>query len=144
MSAWLSSPGQTSHMGAGNNPEQSRLRCGPSDEAPPMRVNTTDQHPAALDRITLIANEIASAHPRGDALVREVFALSHQLIMAEGSPKPIESAPRRSERKLLLYCPDQGGWQVGEWTGERWVLTWTWDFLTPTHWTEAPGLPGEP
>ena len=95
-----------------------------------------------LDRITSIANEVAKAHPCGGALVKELIALSHQLLNADRTTQPIASAPRETGRKLLLYCPKQGGWQVGEWSGERWILTWTWDFLTPTHWTEAPSHPG--
>jgi hypothetical protein len=108
-----------------------------------MLLDNAVDRPAALDRITSIANEVAKALPHGDALVRELIDLSHQLLKATTTPEPIESAPRESGRKLLLYCPEQGGWQVGEWTGERWTLTWTWDFLTPTHWTEAPGKPSE-
>jgi hypothetical protein len=108
-----------------------------------MLLDTTLLGPAALDRITSIANEIAKVHPEGAALVKELFAVSHQLLKAETVAQPIETAPREPGRKLLLYCPEQGGWQGGEWTGERWTLTWTWDFLTPTHWTEAPGKPSE-
>jgi hypothetical protein len=107
-----------------------------------MRVDSTFERPNAVERITSIANEVANAHPHGNALVKELIGLAHELLEAERTPQPIETAPRESGRKLLLYCPEQGGWQVGEWTGERWTLTWTWDFLTPTHWTEAPGKPG--
>jgi hypothetical protein len=55
-------------------------------------------------------------------------------------PRAISSAPRddRRERSILLYCPDQGGWQAGVWFDGRWT-----DFATmtvelePTYWTEA-------
>jgi hypothetical protein len=101
-------------------------------------LDTIEQHPAALDRITSIANQVANAVPGGDALVKELIALSQEVLRAGQAPQPVETAPRDAGRKLLLYCPEQGGWQVGEWTGERWALTWTWDLLTPTHWIQAP------
>ena len=59
-------------------------------------------------------------------------------------PAPISAAPRERERTLLLYCPEQGGWQTGEWIPERecWVSTGAIDeFLEPTHWTEVPPEP---
>ena len=51
--------------------------------------------------------------------------------------------PRIAERTLLLYCPEQGGWQTGEWLHERqcWVSTAAIDeVLEPTMWTEAPDV----
>jgi hypothetical protein len=47
---------------------------------------------------------------------------------------------RLRERTLLLYCPEQGGWQKGEWC--RWVSTADIEtVLEPTHWTEVPPEP---
>ena len=44
-------------------------------------------------------------------------------------PRTITSAPRhgRRERALLLFCPEQGGWQSGVWFDGRWT-----DFATLT------------
>jgi hypothetical protein len=44
-------------------------------------------------------------------------------------PRAISSAPRddRRERSIVLYCPDQGGWQAGAWFDGRWT-----DFATMT------------
>jgi hypothetical protein len=37
--------------------------------------------------------------------------------------RPLATAPRERERTLLLYCPEQAGWQTGEWCESRWVST---------------------
>src|SRR5215207_1349410 len=34
-------------------------------------------------------------------------------------PQPIETAPREPERTLLLFCPEQAGWQAGQWQHGR-------------------------
>jgi hypothetical protein len=39
------------------------------------------------------------------------------------SAQPVATAPRDPERTILLYCPEQGGWQTGEWCEGRWVST---------------------
>ena len=62
------------------------------------------------------------------------------------APMPISRAPRIHERTLLLYCPEQGGWQTGEWLHERecWVSTAaTEEELEPILWTEVPPQPEE-
>jgi hypothetical protein len=38
--------------------------------------------------------------------------------------EPIDNAPRQPDTSILLFCPEQGGWQVGEWwtvDRPRWV-----------------------
>jgi hypothetical protein len=57
------------------------------------------------------------------------------------APMPMARAPRIHERTLLLYYPEQGGWQTGEWHHEQrcWVST---AVLEPILWTEAPLEPG--
>jgi hypothetical protein len=60
------------------------------------------------------------------------------------APMPMSRAPRIAERTLLLYCPEQGGWQTGEWHHDRqcWVSTAAIDHvLEATMWTEAPDEP---
>ena len=55
--------------------------------------------------------------------------------------QPIVTAPKEPERPLLLYCPEQAGWQTGKWVEERgrWVSTAAQQLcLEPTHWMEAP------
>jgi hypothetical protein len=37
------------------------------------------------------------------------------------APQPIETAPREEDRRLLLWCPEQGGWHTGEWCDGRWL-----------------------
>ena len=106
--------------------------------------DTAIANPLVLNRICRIADDIARAHPDGHELVKEIFSLATDLVREELRPLPIETAPTDPERKLLLYCPEQGGWIVGEWLVGRWTASWTWDLLHPTHWTECPPEPLEP
>jgi hypothetical protein len=60
------------------------------------------------------------------------------------SPQPIKTAPRQEDRRLLLWCPEQGGWHTGEWCDGRWLdsLTLT-EELQPVSWTEVPSNASE-
>jgi hypothetical protein len=65
--------------------------------------------------------------------------------MADGSPaaSPITTAPSDDpERPLLLFCPEQGGWQMGVFFDGRWLdfATLTME-LEPTHWMDVPPIP---
>lgn len=57
-------------------------------------------------------------------------------------PKPIDTSPHDQEIPLLLFCRDQGGWQVGIWYDGMWM-----DYLTlaeelqPSHWLPLPPDP---
>jgi hypothetical protein len=61
-------------------------------------------------------------------------------------PRPIATVTPEPETAYLLFCPEQGGWHVGEWwTVEgsgRWVaaIDTQWG-LEPTHWMPAPADP---
>src|SRR3954452_23714919 len=60
------------------------------------------------------------------------------------SARPIETAPHHTyqERPLLLWCPEQGGWQTGMWFNGRWMDSITLSHpLAPTFWTEIPPPP---
>ena len=60
------------------------------------------------------------------------------------SARPIETAPhdKAQERSLLLWCPEQGGWQTGMWFNGRWMDSITLSHpLAPTFWTEIPPPP---
>jgi len=62
------------------------------------------------------------------------------------APMPISRAPRIHERTLLLFCPEQGGWQTGEWLHDRqsWVSIADIEVvLESILWTEAPPEPLE-
>jgi hypothetical protein len=77
---------------------------------------------------------------------REERARAARTIVAEAekatTPKSIDMAPEVPERTLLLFCPEQGGWQAGQWRHGRWVLTASVDVeLKPTHWRELPPDP---
>ena len=56
----------------------------------------------------------------GGAVVSSVAPAAARVL---AGPQPIASAPYNPERTLLLYCPEQGGWQTGEWCEGRWVST---------------------
>ena len=57
-------------------------------------------------------------------------------------PQPIAAAPRRPQHRVLLYCPEQGGWHTGEWRGGGWLDSKTLtQELEPSHWTEVPPEP---
>ena len=99
---------------------------------------------SSLQRITNIANQLASGCPNARELVRELFVVFNELQQSYRGPKPIATAPRQPEHTLLLYCPEQGGWQTGEWIDKRecWVSTAAVDqCLEPTHWTDVPPDP---
>jgi hypothetical protein len=70
--------------------------------------------------------------------------LATPTLAAPSGPEPIATAPRAGERTLLLYCPEQAGWQTGEWCEGQWVSTADIEIvLEPTHWTDVPEPPKE-
>ena len=101
-----------------------------------------DQPLTALNRVTELANDIAQHHPHGRELVSQLFTEFARVLREQYmQPRVIETAPRQPDRKLLLYCPKQGGWEVGAWSGDRWISLRTIELLDPTHWTETPPDP---
>src|SRR5829696_8092609 len=48
--------------------------------------------------------------------------------------QPIETAPREPERTLLLFCPEQAGWQAGQWQHGRWIQR-----VSRSSWTRRTG-----
>lgn len=97
----------------------------------------------AFERITSIANELArDGDPDRHELVKDLIAaVSEALRESLLDPLPIETAPKEPSRGILLYCPDQGGWQIGRWAISRWLSTRKVEFLEPTHWAETPAEP---
>src|SRR4051794_37629628 len=74
--------------------------------------------------------------------VRTIRAEAEEL-RAEPQPRPSSAAPTDDpERTLLLFCPEQGGWQTGVFLEGRWL-----DFATltvelePAHFTDGPPDP---
>ena len=60
---------------------------------------------------------------------------------ASPSPEHIGTAPEEPNRTVLLWCPDQGGWQTGRWLAQQgcWVSTaGSEKRLEPTLWMDAP------
>ena len=69
----------------------------------------------------------------------EYFVRAHD----GAGPQPILAAPREHERSLLV-CPEQGGWHVSQWRGDRarWVAVIDDPIeLESTHWVPAPADP---
>lgn len=65
--------------------------------------------------------------------------------MTDRTPQPIATAPRVPDTSIQLYCPDQGGWHIGEWwpiDRPRWVAVIDAEReLHPSHWRECPPSP---
>jgi hypothetical protein len=107
-----------------------------------MLEGTKDAALPALNRLTELANDVAKHHPTGRELVSELFAEFARVLRDQYTqPKDIEAAPKQPGRKLLLFCPKQDGWEIGSWSGERWVSLRTIEFLDPTHWVDPPPDP---
>jgi hypothetical protein len=64
---------------------------------------------------------------------------------AASGPQPIATLTPEPDTPYLLYCPQQGGWHVGEWwnaEGGFWTAVIDTDsLLEPTHWMAAPPNP---
>jgi hypothetical protein len=112
----------------------------------------------STDRIILRALQESQAvlaryiEPGGPGEADTINALlgildNEPLVRAQqfASPQPIATAPREHEASLLLFCPVQGGWQLGQWWGvdrARWVAVLDEGIdLKPTHWMAAPTDP---
>ncbi len=60
-----------------------------------------------------------------------------------GDIEPIETAPKFPDTSVLLFCPEQGGWHVGEWWevdgSGQWVAAICPDItLEPSAWIMVP------
>ena len=91
-----------------------------------------------VSTIITLASRIADEHPRAAQLAYRIRAEAEEL-RAEPTPRPISAAPTDDpERTLLLFCPEQGGWQTGVFFEGRWL-----DFATltvelePTHFVDV-------
>ena len=59
-------------------------------------------------------------------------------------PQPMDTAQHDSDMPLLLFCPNQGGWQIGVWLEGRWLDYASFSVtLDPTHWMPIPPDPVE-
>ena len=79
-----------------------------------------------------------------DAAAPDTEAIAHILedlaqdIVDPARPRPIATAPRESGASVMLFCPRQGGWHVGQWWPEGrggWVASIDTSIgLDATHW----------
>ena len=92
---------------------------------------------------------IGSPEIDASAQISKLFAeLADELAQPFDHAMPIGIAPRVCQAPVMLFCPKQGGWHVGEWreTGHpgRWVAAI--DVLiglNPTYWAHVPPSPDE-
>jgi hypothetical protein len=93
-------------------------------------------------RVAELANKLTGHNPEARGMIRDLFEAFQQVQAHFDRPQLIATAPREPELPLQLFCPDQGGWHVGEWwptDRPRWVAVIDADHeLQPTHW--APTL----
>jgi len=60
------------------------------------------------------------------------------------TPQPLQTAPKVENAPLLLYCPEQGGWQTGFCFGGVWFAVIDHSIsLEPSHWMYLPEDPPE-
>ena len=120
-----------------------RVPDRPRQMIDPVILNALHQAQAALTRYV---------QPGGPGEADTINALlrildNEPLVRAQyaAGPQPIATAPREHERSLLLFCPEQGGWHVGQWLGvdrARWrAVNDDAIELEPTHWMPAPADP---
>jgi hypothetical protein len=139
--------------GAAVRQPEARARCyaPPSFLIPATDRETNARSPCDPQRPHAGASHSRPLHRAGrpgeaetiNALLR---ALDHvDLLRAQEAaawPQPIETLTPKPDTSYLLFCPDQGGWRVGEWwaiEGGRWIAAIdTESELYPTHWTPAP------
>src|SRR4051794_2485471 len=72
----------------------------------------------ALERVHALSAELSRGRENSKVLVRELFEAIGQVHAERSAPQQIETAPKVPQRPLLLFCPEQGGWQPGEWVEE--------------------------
>ena len=97
-----------------------------------------------LDQTVALLDDATAQDPEAVALVLD--ELAHEIV-DPAAPQAIVTAPRAPETPILLFCPEQGGWQVGKWwTVElpgRWAAAIDTSIrIEPTHW--APMLLSAP
>ena len=65
--------------------------------------------------------------------------------LLRGWPYPLAQLPaelKEPERRVLLFCPEQGGWHTGVRFEGRWLAHISTELvLRPTHWLPAPPDP---
>jgi len=91
-----------------------------------------------------LSTELSRGRENSKVLVRELFDAIGKVHTERSAPQQIETAPKIPQRPLLLFCPEQGGWQPGEWVeeSEGWRASRQWpEPLEPTHWLPMPDEP---
>jgi len=94
--------------------------------------------PNPVSTMITLAARIAEEHPRAAPLAYRIRTEAEEL-RAEPTPRPISAARTDDpERTLLLFCPEQGGWQTGVFFESRWLdyATLSVD-LHPTHFADV-------
>jgi hypothetical protein len=120
-----------------------RLGAGVAERvSAPPHLPISGQSNQTLARLIDLVVQTGRKHSIDKRETLETLRLLQQLRAERRYPplEPIGTAPEEPGRPLLLWCPEQAGWQTGEWLNERgWVSTLDANtHLEPTHWMEAP------
>ena len=110
-----------------------------------MNRNYGRADPLAI-KVASVLHDLSQKHPGVREDIETLLMSAPELRgLRTLSASLIKDAPRDDpERTLLLFCPEQGGWQTGVFFEGRWL-----DFATlsvelePTHFTDVPPDPEE-
>jgi hypothetical protein len=97
-------------------------------------------------KVATALHALAQKCPKARAGIEELLISTPELRglgLVQDSYKPIQDAPVNDpQRTLLLYCPEQGGWQTGVFFEGHWLDSTTFSVtLHPTHFTDVPPKP---
>lgn len=118
---------------------------GPTEQS----TDTAREAPGPVTRPYGVTAEMADlprpAQTRDAEGLTPALASVRAVLRHEGA-KTIDCAPRGLREPLLLFCPGQGGWQVGHWNAgcepACWVAAVDGEtVLDPSHWVETPPPP---
>src|SRR5215204_2356073 len=118
----------------------SRYRSGRCAVWLKVKNPITSAESATLCISICVGTSILPGMPREQRIeaAREIVAEAQKTT----GPQPIDTAPRELEKTLLLFCPEQAGWQAGQWQHGRWISTASVEVeLDPTYWRPIPSDP---
>jgi hypothetical protein len=99
--------------------------------------------PPALTRIVEIANELETGNPKARNLIKDLFAAFSEVMAHFEAPQPISTIGEGLGAVCLVFSPEQGGWNIGQFRNGRWTdVNDAARPLIPTHWLRLPDAPG--
>jgi hypothetical protein len=76
-------------------------------------MNVVSLPRSPFEIITNLARQTAGDHPPAAPATQVIHAALKRNPKAP-EPCPMGAHPRELDRRLLLFCPEQGGWHSGE------------------------------